>query len=105
MVDRPVINDEFRKTPLLVVYDRARGTARAWERTVDGRALEFEPDLIDGASGQTAVRDIETGSTWSWLEGRATDGELAGTELRPVTHHPILNRRFRGFYPEGPIYQ
>ncbi len=53
-----------------------------------GATTLFDPTLEDGtilefiAEG-TTIKDTTTGSTWN-IFGMATDGELAGTQLRPV---------------------
>jgi len=100
----PVVNDRFEGAPLLVYYSAADGTAVAWRRDVKGRELTFEASGRQEASGAPLLRDRETGSSWSWLDGRATEGRLAGTRLQPVAYNPILTDRFRAFYPDGPVF-
>jgi hypothetical protein len=51
----------------------------AFERTVDGQVLTFDP------RGQDRFVDRETGSTWD-LFGNALDGPLAGETLAPVVN-------------------
>ena len=99
-----MVNDTVHGASVVVAYSESAGTARAWGREAGGRTLTFErgPQL---PGGTFALRDLETGSEWSWLTGEAISGELAGTRLEHASHHPILNRRFAGFYPDGPVME
>ncbi len=72
------------------------GTAGAFDRRVDGRKLDFVP------AGAGRFRDRQTGSTWD-ITGRATAGELAGTELRPVVHDQQLWFALAAFLPDARI--
>lgn len=109
LADREVVNDEFNGTDLVVAYSKSNGTARAWGRTLDdGRLLEFKKAATKpgGVSeGPFLLQDLTTGSLWSWMTGVAVSGDLAGQQLSTVAHHPILTRRFEGFYPDGPVLQ
>jgi len=87
-----VLNDSIDETDVVVFFDNGTlssfvdlldqqltsGSTTMFKREVAGRTLTFEL----GADG---VRDMETGSLWNLL-GKATDGELKGTELEPVIH-------------------
>ena len=71
-----VINDRVGGQSV-VVFSRAAGpSASAYRTDVEGEALAFF--LEDGI-----IRDSITGSTWDDT-GRAIDGPLTGTRLRPV---------------------
>ena len=89
-----VINDEVDGRPIVVLAggdtndaldsglisgSQPIGTAIAHDPVVDGQTLTFT------ANGDETFTDEQTGSTWNVL-GRATDGELAGTRLAPITH-------------------
>ena len=102
-----VVNDEFDGKKLLVAYAKENGTAKAWERELpDIGELTFTKDPAKPAKGEVYfVRDDQTGSLWSWMTGTAIDGELKGKQLGSAAHHPILNDRFPGFYPKGPVFQ
>ena len=92
--DAPV-NDELGGEPIVVFFDpdvasaldsplvsagRDVGAAAVFERTLDGRELEFEPGPEAGS-----FRDVQTGSTWDMI-GRATAGRLEGTRLEQIPH-------------------
>jgi len=73
------------------------GTAAAYSRTLDGRALNF---AFDGS----AFVDQETGTGWDIL-GQAIDGELAGERLTPVVAVNHFWFSWVAFKPETQVYQ
>ena len=73
------------------------GAALAFDRRVDGDALEFTP--VD----EGRFTDDRTGSTWNVL-GQATDGELAGTRLAPVVHTNEFWFAWAEFHPNGEVF-
>ena len=75
----PII-DMVGSTPIVVVLGNDRRSVRAFERTVDGRRLEFF-QKTEGDGFQ--LIDLETNSTWNF-EGKATAGPLAGRQLKKV---------------------
>ena len=92
LADHPVVNDEIRGTPVVVVWadgtasglggptvagGQIVGAATAYQRTVDGDLLTFEA----AAGGE--MRDQQTGSTWSF-DGIALDGPMRGQRLMPL---------------------
>lgn len=72
------VTDTLGGAGLVVMLDASKKSARAFESTVDGRALTF-------SAGQDASHftDAETGSTWDF-RGRALSGPLAGRQLRKL---------------------
>ena len=98
-----ILNDTFNRQDLVVAYETDAGTAAAWSRTVGERSLTFEIGPDSETEATFLLRDRETGTKWSWLTGTAVSGELEGTQLDYLSHHPILSKRFHGFYPNGPI--
>ncbi len=101
----PLVHDRVRDTDLLVYYSKEDGTAVAWSRRLDGRALTFEETSETDASGSVLLRDRETGSLWSWLKGEAVRGQLQGAQLGAVSYNPILVDRFHAFYPDGAVFK
>ncbi|MEM7119507.1 MAG: DUF3179 domain-containing protein, partial [Chloroflexota bacterium] len=70
------VNDEIGETAV-VVFSHERGpTGAAYLAEVNGRLLTFT--FVDDH-----YQDAETSSQWN-LSGRATAGELAGTQLEPL---------------------
>ena len=79
----PII-DELGGIPIFLVVGDDKRSVRAFERSVDGRKLEF---FVKTQSSQLALVDAETGSEWDFT-GKATSGPLSGRQLRKVA---ILN--------------
>lgn len=95
-----VLNERVGGVPVAVFYEASSGgTAMAYRvPSPGGVPLTFEPD------GDGTFRDEQTGSLWT-IEGRAVEGELAGTELEP---HPDAYVLFwfawRFFQPDGTTF-
>ena len=88
--------------PVAVTWCPLCGSAVVYDRTVEGRVLEF------GVSGKLADDDLvlydrQTESEWKQSSGEAIAGSLAGASLsvRPSTVLPW--RRFREVHPEGVV--
>lgn len=99
-LDRSVI-DESRDVGMALLYNRQitlpEGLADL-EADENGRVtLTFEP------SEAGDMTDLETGSTWN-LFGEATDGPLAGTELRQELAAPHFWFAWAAFKPETRVY-
>ena len=73
------------------------GAALAFDRRVDGEALEFAP------TGEGRFTDDQTGSTWNVL-GQAVEGKLAGTRLDPVVHTNEFWFAWAAFHPNGEVF-
>lgn len=73
------------------------GTAAAYSRTVNGRALTF---TFDGSS----FVDLETSTRWDIL-GQALDGELTGERLASVVAVNHFWFSWVAFKPETRVYQ
>jgi len=85
--EQGIVQEELDGAAPLVLSDRSRGLVVAFDRTVEGRALHFELIAVEG--DRSALRDLETGSTWTWT-GRALEGPMAGAELRRLDEGPVL---------------
>jgi Protein of unknown function (DUF3179) len=101
----PII-DVIGSTPIVIVLGDDGRSVRAFERTVDGRRLEFF--LKTGQGTDTAhvalqLVDAETNSTWDF-EGRATAGSLAGRELKKVFVLEDYWFDWRNYHPDTSIY-
>jgi hypothetical protein len=82
------IMDMVGTVPIMVVLGDDSRSVRAFERTVDGRRLEFfqktgKDDESLTRPGGLLLVDAETGSTWNF-EGKAISGPLAGRQLKKV---------------------
>jgi Protein of unknown function (DUF3179) len=75
----PVI-DKVGATPVLVLLNEDGKSVRAFERTVEGRALEF---FLKPGAAPLRVVDSETGSEWDFT-GACVAGPLAGRQLKKI---------------------
>jgi hypothetical protein len=95
-----VILDELGGHPIFLVLGEDRKSVRAFERSLDGRKLEF---FIKPNTAPLALIDAETGSEWDF-SGRALAGPLAGKQL---TKLPVLNDYWfdwKAYHPNTFIY-
>jgi hypothetical protein len=95
-----LVLDTVGRTPLLVVLGTDQKSVRAFERSVDGRALEFflKPDILP-----LQLIDAETGSQWDFA-GNAISGPLAGRQLRKIA---VLNDYWfdwKTYHPNTSVY-
>ena len=81
----------------LISGGRKVGSAAVFERTANGRTLDFEPGPDPGT-----FRDAQTGSTWD-MSGRATGGPLAGTRLRQIAHDDQFWFALAAFFEDAEI--
>ena len=84
LVKQSLILDDVGGVPIFIVLGDDKRSVRAFERSVDGRKLEF---LLKPNTSTFAMVDAETGSEWDFT-GKATGGQLAGRQLKKVS---ILN--------------
>jgi len=96
----PII-DIIGTVPIVVVLGDDHRSVRAFERTVDGRRLEFFQKVENGA---VQLIDAETGSTWNF-EGKAVSGPLAGSQLKKVYVLEDFWFDWRLYHPDTAIYE
>ena len=96
----PII-DMVGSAPVVLVLGEDKRSVRAFERTVDGRKLEFFQKTGQDAGLQ--LIDLETGSTWNF-EGRAIAGPLAGRRLKKVFVLEDYWFDWRLYHPDTTIY-
>jgi hypothetical protein len=97
-----IVNDTVGYLPLTVTFCPLCNTAIAFERTLDGRVLDF------GTTGRLRfsnliMYDRQTESWWQQAGGDAIAGELAGRQL---AFHPstiIAWNEFKATYPDGMV--
>jgi len=84
LVKQSLILDDLGGVPIFIVLGDDKRSVRAFERSLDGRKLEF---LLKPNTSTFVMVDAETGSEWDFT-GKATEGQLAGQQLKQVS---ILN--------------
>jgi hypothetical protein len=80
---RELALDEVEGVPVAITFCSVCGTARAWDRRVQGRTLELGVSgmLLEGNS---LLWDRGTESLWRQVDGRAVAGELAHRAMASV---------------------
>jgi len=94
------ILDMIASTPIVIALGDDHRSVRAFERTVDGRRLEFFKKTEDDSF---QLIDLETNSTWNF-EGKAITGPLAGRQLKKVFVLEDFWFDWRLYHPDTRIY-
>jgi len=97
-----IVNDTVGGVPVSVTFCPLCNTAIAFERTLDGRVLDF------GTTGRLrysnlVMYDQQTESWWQQATGEAIAGELTGRRLIPVPASIISWADFREAHPDGKV--
>ena len=96
------IMDVVGPTPIMLLLGEDKRSVRAFERTIDGRRLEFfEKTEKDGSGVQ--LLDVESGSTWNF-EGKATSGPLVGRQLTKIFVLEDFWFDWRIYHPDTAVY-
>ena len=90
-----IINDQINNNPIFLVSLYPEN-ARAFERTVDGKVLEF-------FFKDESIIDKETNSEWNY-DGVAISGALVGTELNRIPFNPGFWFEWIAFHPDTDVY-
>ena len=101
VVKQQVILDDVGGIPIFVVAGEDKKSVRAFERTVDGRKLEF---FIKPNATPFTMVDAETGSEWDFT-GRAVSGPLKDKQLTKVA---VLNDYWfdwQTYHPKTAVYE
>jgi predicted ester cyclase len=97
-----IVNDTIGGTPLVVTFCPLCNTGIAFERTVNGRVLDF------GTTGRLRfsnliMYDRQTETWWQQASGNAIAGELTGTRLNFYPAAMISWRQFKSEHPGGKV--
>ncbi len=97
-----IVNDTVGGKPLVITYCPLCNTGIAFERTVDGRVLDF------GTTGRLRysnliMYDRQTESWWQQATGEAIVGTYAGTRLTFYPARMMAWAQFREAYPQGRV--
>ncbi len=97
-----IVNDTVGDVPATVTFCPLCNTAIAFERTVDGRVLDF------GTTGRLRfsnliMYDRQTESWWQQAGGEAIAGEFTGQQLKLLPASIVAWSDFKEAYPEGKV--
>jgi hypothetical protein len=91
-----LILNTIDNTPIFIALGDDNKSVRAFERTVDGRTLEFFVK-------DNQFVDAETGSTWDF-SGKAISGALAGKQLRKIAVLKDYWFDWKLYHPDTSVY-
>lgn len=97
-----IVNEEIEGEPVLITYCPLCGSGIAYERTLNGEAVEF------GTSGKLynsnlVMYDRKTNSYWTQIGGQAIVGELTGMELAPISIDTVPWREWKAAHPDSEV--
>jgi hypothetical protein len=97
-----IVNDTIGELPLTVTFCPLCNTAIAFERTLDGRIMDF------GTTGRLRysnliMYDRQTETWWQQASGEAIAGELTGEHLKFYPAAIISWEEFKSAYPDGTV--
>jgi hypothetical protein len=95
----PVV-DRVGRTAVLLVMERDKKSVRAFDRTVDGRELEF---FAKAEAPQLSLVDSETGTEWDFT-GKATSGPLKGRQLTKLAMLADYWFDWKSYHPDTMFY-
>jgi hypothetical protein len=98
----PII-DMIGSVPVVLLVGEDGRSVRAFERTLDGRRLEFFQKTENRAVVCPELIDAETASTWNF-EGKAVAGPLAGRQLKKIFVLEDYWFDWRIYHPETSVY-
>ena len=102
LVWHEIVNDFINNKPVLITYCPLCGSGIAYERTIDGEAVEF------GTSGKLfnsnlVMYDRKTDTYWSQIGGTAIVGELTGRELNAISIDTVTWKEWKDNNPDSEV--
>jgi hypothetical protein len=94
LVERQLIQDSLPLLPLLLALEKDSVTYHAYNRSLDGLALQFTLD-----AGGKFLTDNQTKSSWN-LRGECIEGPNKGRTLEPVQSYQEFWHSWATFHPE-----
>lgn len=95
-----LILDSIGVTPLFIALGDDNKSVRAFERTVDGRTLEF---FVKADTTSVQFTDAETATTWDFT-GKAVSGPLAGKQLKKIIALKDYWFDWKIYHPDTKVY-
>jgi hypothetical protein len=102
MVWHEIVNDTIAGDPILITWCPLCGSGIAYERRIEGEAVEF------GTSGKLynsnlVMYDRKTKTYWTQIGGEAVYGELTGKRLKPVSIDVVVWRDWKKKHPDSEV--
>jgi hypothetical protein len=102
LVWHEIVNDVIAGDPILITYCPLCGSGIAYERNIDGEAVEF------GTTGMLynsnlVMYDRKTDTYWTQIDGKAIIGELTGRELKEISIDTVTWGEWKEAHPDSEI--
>lgn len=94
---KTVVQFRLDGKPVVVMYARDAETPGVYRPVVEGQSLSFRARKT---GGQVLIEDVETGSAWSALDGKAMSGPLSGKRLARVPYLHSFWYAWSAYRPE-----
>lgn len=95
-----LILDNIGVAPVFIALGDDNKSVRAFERTVDGRPLEF---FVKADAKPIQFTDAETATTWDFT-GKAVSGPLAGKQLKKIMALKDYWFDWKIYHPDTKVY-
>ncbi len=97
-----VAEDVFAQTPLAVTYCALCNVGVVYDRSVNGQVVHLRVSgVLSGLD--SLLEDVETGTLWSQVTGKAVRGPLVGLSLGVVESQTMTLKAFAAQYPYGEV--
>jgi hypothetical protein len=102
LVWHEIVNDTIAGDPILITYCPLCGSGIAYQRSLDGEAVEF------GTTGKLynsnlVMYDRKTDTWWTQIDGKAIVGELTGRELTEISIDTVAWREWKKEHPDSEV--
>lgn len=97
-----VAEDVFAQTPLAVTYCALCNVGVVYDRSVNGQVIHVRVSgVLSGLD--SLLEDVDTGTLWSQVSGKAVRGPLRGLSLGVVESQTMTLKAFAAQYPYGEV--
>ena len=102
LVWHEIVNDVIGNKPVVITYCPLCGTGIAFNRTINGEAVEF------GVSGllynsDLVMYDRKTDTLWQQVTGKAIVGKLTGVRLKQLPLDTLTWGEWKSLYPDTKV--
>jgi hypothetical protein len=88
---------------VVVIFQERNATGQVFNRRVGDHVLTFAP-AVSGTGEPLTMRDEQTGSVWSSVEGLALEGGLKGKRLEQIPATYAFWFAWKDYYPQTAVY-
>jgi hypothetical protein len=101
VLPRHLLNDIFQNKSLLISFCAACRSTMIFNSCINGERLTFE--VISVYRRNMVIRDLQTGTIWQQIQGKAMYGKLKGTQLEFLPYQQTSLKEWMKQYPNSLI--